>query len=78
MAAHIGAVAAYYSNPLILPLIIIERSITGKYSINIDIVQLALLYEARYHLKHPPTCPQEAEDSKTPAEYNEEPGEQPR
>ena len=45
LGLHVGALASYYSNPLILPLIIIERSPNGS-SINIDLIQVLLLLEA--------------------------------
>ncbi|MCE4602110.1 MAG: hypothetical protein F7C08_02055 [Desulfurococcales archaeon] len=76
-STHIAAVLAYYSNPLILPLVILERSTIHGYSINIDIVQIALLYEARQILKNPPICrEEEPEDTKTPPEDTLEPGDQ--
>ncbi len=44
LGLHIGAVATYYSNPIVLPLVIVER--WGERSaINIDIVQLIVAYE---------------------------------
>ncbi len=74
---HIGAILTYYSNPIILPLTIIERSIDGKYSINIDIIQLAIIYEARQQLKNPPKCTQEQpEKTKTPEQPTQETGPQ--
>ncbi len=76
-AAHIAAVLAYYSHPLILPLVVLERSPTHGYSINIDIIQIAILYEARQILKNPPICAEkEPEDTKTPPEDTLEPGDQ--
>ncbi len=44
LGIHLGSVMTYYSNPLILPLIVVER-LGDKASINIDIVQLAIAYE---------------------------------
>jgi len=45
LAAHATSVALYYSNPIPLPLLILERGAQG-YTLNIDIVQVALLAEA--------------------------------
>ncbi|MDM7275730.1 MAG: hypothetical protein P3X22_006415 [Thermoprotei archaeon] len=54
LGAHLGFVTIYYSNPLILPLIIVER-LGDKASINIDIVQLAVAYEiVTLYLSRPP------------------------
>ncbi|MEM0340834.1 MAG: hypothetical protein QXN05_04935 [Acidilobaceae archaeon] len=44
MAVHIGAVLTYYSNPLVLPLLVIERGVHGN-SVNFDFIQLVLAYE---------------------------------
>ncbi len=44
LGLHIGAITSYYSNPIVLPLLIIER--WGEKSvINLDIVQLIIAYE---------------------------------
>jgi hypothetical protein len=44
LGLHIGAVTSYYSNPIVLPLLVIER--WGERSvINLDIVQLIIAYE---------------------------------
>ena len=48
-ALHIGSIISYYSRPLILPLVIIERSHLHK-SINIDFVQIIILIEVLRHL----------------------------
>ena len=64
IATHIGALTTYYSHPQILPLIIIEKTTQGKYTINIDIVQITTLYEIRQTLKNPPKC--KTENTKTP------------
>ena len=45
LGLHVGALISYYSDPLILPLIIIERGQNGD-SINIDLIQVLLLLEA--------------------------------
>ncbi len=45
LGAHLAAVASYYSNPVPLPLFVLERSAEG-YSLNIDIVQVIIAYEA--------------------------------
>ena len=42
---HFGAIISYYSNPLLLPFVIIERN-AGHSSINIDFVQAILVFEA--------------------------------
>ena len=44
VGAHISAVLLYYSNPIPLPFLIIERSPEGM-SLNIDLVQLVIAYE---------------------------------
>ena len=44
LGLHVGAITTYYSNPLVLPLIIIERW-GERSSLNIDVVQLILAYE---------------------------------
>ncbi|MEB3765506.1 MAG: hypothetical protein GSR77_05010 [Desulfurococcales archaeon] len=44
VSTHIGSIISYYSSPLILPFVIIERS-TNYSSINIDFVQIILAYE---------------------------------
>jgi hypothetical protein len=44
LGLHIGAVLSYYSNPIVLPMVVIER--WGERSaINLDIVQLIIAYE---------------------------------
>jgi len=44
LGLHIGAVTSYYSNPIVLPLVIVER--WGERSVvNVDIVQLIIAYE---------------------------------
>ena len=45
LAAHISALAMYYSNPLLLPLAIVERGPQGSV-VNIDLVQIAMMAEA--------------------------------
>ncbi len=42
---HFGAVASYYSHPLVLPFVIIERSANHS-SVNIDFVQAIIVFEA--------------------------------
>ncbi len=44
LGAHIVAIAKYYSHPLIAPFLIFERSSHGT-TINIDIVQIVIVYE---------------------------------
>jgi len=44
VGAHVTAILLYYSNPIPLPFFILERSPDGM-SLNIDVVQLTLLYE---------------------------------
>jgi hypothetical protein len=44
LGAHIAAILKYYSSPIPLPFIIIERGSHG-YSLNIDLVQIILAYE---------------------------------
>ncbi len=52
VSAHIGALVSYYSNPLVLPFVIIERG-RGHESLNIDIVQIVLLVEIiRQYLRY--------------------------
>jgi len=46
LVAHAASIAIYYTNPLILPFVILERE-GGRYSINIDVIQLILIYEVR-------------------------------
>ncbi|MCE4599666.1 MAG: hypothetical protein F7C81_05660 [Desulfurococcales archaeon] len=77
---HIGALTSYYSNPIILPLIIIEQA-HNKYSLNIDIVQLAILYEARLQIQALKACKtRQPENTKTPEEEitTMEPKQEPR
>jgi len=44
VGAHITAILLYYSNPIPLPFFILERAPEGT-SLNVDVVQLVLLYE---------------------------------
>ncbi|MEM1927307.1 MAG: hypothetical protein QXS85_01010 [Acidilobaceae archaeon] len=44
MCSHLGAILAYYSNPIVLPFVVIERGARGS-SINLDFTQLILAYE---------------------------------
>ena len=44
LGLHVGAILSYYSNPLVLPLLVVERW-GERAALNIDIVQLALAYE---------------------------------
>ena len=41
---HVGAIVSYYSNPIVLPLIVIERW-GDKSVVNLDIIQLIIAYE---------------------------------
>ncbi|GBF08651.1 hypothetical protein apy_03760 [Aeropyrum pernix] len=74
VGAHVGAVASYYSNPLPLPFIVVERGSQGAI-INIDIVQIVVLTEIANLLVSAPACRWE-KDSKTPVEINSENGPQ--
>ncbi len=58
-ATHVGSIITYYSNPIIMPFIIIERH-SENYSLNIDIVQIIVIYEL-WRIK-----PWRRENSKTP------------
>jgi len=44
LGAHVTAILLYYSNPIPLPFFILERAPEGT-TLNVDIVQLVLLYE---------------------------------
>ncbi|MEM0491034.1 MAG: hypothetical protein QXO93_01755 [Acidilobaceae archaeon] len=44
LGIHIGSIITYYSDPLVLPFIVIERHM-GKQAINIDIIQILIAYE---------------------------------
>ncbi len=59
IATHVGSIITYYSNPIIMPFIIIERH-GENYSLNIDIVQIIVIYEL-WRIK-----PWRRENSKTP------------
>ncbi len=59
VSTHIGSIISYYSSPLILPFVIIERSANYS-SINIDFVQIILAYEIIR------AKPWKRENSKTP------------
>lgn len=44
LGIHIGAIISYYSNPIVLPFVIVER--WGERTIiNIDVIQVILAYE---------------------------------
>ncbi|BAN90601.1 hypothetical protein [Aeropyrum camini] len=72
--AHLGAVASYYSNPLPLPFLVVERGPNGAI-VNVDIVQLVAFTEIANLLLSAPACGRE-KDSKTPVEINSEIGPQ--
>ncbi len=75
VGAHIASLITYYSNPIPLPLIVLERSSTGIVA-NIDIVQLIAMSESAYALKTA-SCQRAGEkDSKTPEEILSEDGPQ--
>ncbi len=63
LAAHAVSIAIYYTNPLILPFVVLERE-GERYSINIDLIQLILVYELRNALVTPPAvlCKRDRED----------------
>jgi len=44
LGAHVTAILLYYSNPVPLPFFILERAPEGT-TLNVDVVQLVLLYE---------------------------------
>ena len=71
IAAHIASIASYYSNPLLLPLIVVERA-GDRYSVNLDVVQVALVYEL-YQLAS--TRPCKPEKTKTPNQETSIPAE---
>ncbi len=54
VAAHITAVVLYYTNPIPLPLVLLERSSNGLVA-NLDIVQIVILAEAATALSTPPS-----------------------
>ncbi|MCE4612517.1 MAG: hypothetical protein F7C07_01605 [Desulfurococcales archaeon] len=63
LVSHVVSIAIYYTNPLVLPFVVLERE-GGRYSINIDLIQLILVYELRNALVAQPgvLCKQDKED----------------
>lgn len=47
---HVAALLSYYSNPLPLPFIILERGLHG-YTLNVDLVQAVIFYELVFEHK---------------------------
>ncbi len=81
ITAHVASILSYYSNPLPLPLVVVER-FDGRYSINLDIVQIAIVYEL-YQIASARPCKPEntktpTEESSIPADTGPTPGEEPR
>ena len=54
VTAHITAVVLYYTNPIPLPLLLLERSPDGL-AANLDIVQVVVLAEVAVALSTPPS-----------------------
>ena len=81
IAAHIASITSYYSNPLLLPLIVVERA-GDRYSVNLDVVQLALVYELYQLVSTQPCKPEKTktpnQETSIPAETGPTPGGEPR
>ena len=73
LGSHVGALVSYYSDPLILPLMIIERGPDGT-SINLDLVQILLLLEAPNVASPRHVCLEEGESKIGPEPGREESG----